>query len=494
MKKKLFNYLTLTAFVFFAGLYPNLSFGQVIKTGQVECSIGLHEAFGPVSDKKPVVLNRLGTSPQFGEIPYHTAQSAYDHLKKVHTRNLRGARAEMDNFLKVLGYTGLLDPALTLDKIVPVVLPKGKVGWMGAYSRGYQYRWSVLGNPFETFKIVSRDGTCHAYIMKKCGNAFYDPTEAEDCIPCTECDPNHTDKSICPDCVTQELSFAGTGTLNTGDVINTARNLPVVGTYNGRKLCLGEQQVPVRLTYELIADGKVDYSKTFQVCDYGIDRPTSLNMPVQFNYSVAETGYNLSNQLEIPLTKKQFNQLKRSYNECPTELGDISLETITTSGNKVESYSTGTPATALGTVTSADCIKQTVTVTGNGEVANANVVSNNIPVTVIGRYVKDGKLKKGETADKYRCLGTFNLPANSMVAYNLSAESKAQHFIELCDTGDVNSEDDFTANMNVNTTFVKQDLMVGDYNKIYIPLTKQEYKRVSKLYQRCCGDDTTKCF
>ncbi|MCD8540078.1 MAG: hypothetical protein LRY55_10150, partial [Leadbetterella sp.] len=136
------------------------------------CCEDLVRAFGPASSSKPVLLRRLGTSPQFGEIPQHTSKSAYDHLKKVHTRNLKGSRQEMDRFLSLLGYSGFNDPAFTVDKITPAILPKGKIGWMGGYSRGHQYKWSVLGNPFPTFKIVSKDGICHAYIMKKCGNDF----------------------------------------------------------------------------------------------------------------------------------------------------------------------------------------------------------------------------------------------------------------------------------------------------------------------------------
>lgn len=489
MKKKLF--LTLTIVFLIIGLSDNSIYAQQMSP----CSEGLSKAFGPVSTQKPVLLKRLGTSPQFGEIPQHTSQSAFAHLKKVHTRNLRGSRVEMDNFFKVLGYSGFNDPALTADKLVPVILQKGKIGWMGAYSRGHKYRWSILGNDFESFKIKSKDGSCSAYIMRKCGNAFYDPSEKEDCIPCTECDPNFKDKSVCPDCSTQELTYSGTGHLVAGDVVNTTKSFPIVGNYNGKKLCIGEQTVPVRLTYEFTADGRVDYSRAFQVCDFGQNAPTSFNMPIQMSYQVSESNINLANQLEVPLTKKQYKKLKRAYNDCTVE--NMSAPVVPVITGQRKNFSAGSPVASLSNNVSTNplnCVKQEITLTGNAQMSDANVNSENIPVTIIGRYVKSGKLKKGETADKYRCMGTFNMPANSLVQYNLTGDAKAQHYLELCDTGNVNPNETLSVPMTLTSNFTQQNLMIGDYGKIYVPLTKQEYKRVSKLFQRCCGDGTTKCF
>jgi hypothetical protein len=493
MKKRLLSFVAIQAVALLIGAFSIQSFGQSSKS----CSAGLHEAFGPASTKKPVLLRRLGTSPQFGEIPQHTSKSAYDHLKKVHSRNLKGSKREIDNFLAVLGYSGFNDPAFTLDKITPAILPKGKIGWMGGYSRGHQYKWSILGNPFPTFKILSKDGTCHAYIMKKCGNAFYDPSERQDCPPCTPCDPNYNDKTKCPECLTQELSFAGTGSIKAGDVVNTTKTLPIVASYNGKKLCIGEQTVPVRLTYELTADGKVDYARTFQVCDYGTNAPTSLNMPVQLAYNISESNITLGQALDVPLTKKQYKKMKKLYAECPAGTGEATTEASTLVANKISNFSEASTAPALATNIKTDplnCVKQTLTLIGSGELADASVNAGNQEITLIGKYIKDGKLKKGETAEKYRCLGTYNLPANSQIAYNLTGNSKIEHIIDVCDTGNVNPNEAITVPMTLNTQFTKQDLMVGDYGKVLIPLTKKEYKRVSKLYSRCCGDGTTKCF
>ncbi len=46
------------------------------------CNAIPHPLFEPAPvSKTPVTLNRLGTSPQFGEINGHTAEIAYNHLR-----------------------------------------------------------------------------------------------------------------------------------------------------------------------------------------------------------------------------------------------------------------------------------------------------------------------------------------------------------------------------------------------------------------------------
>ncbi len=482
MKKRLLSFVTIQAVALLIGALSFESFGQDTKP----CCETLLNAFGPASSSKPVLLRKLGTSPQFGEIPQHTAKSAYDHLKRVHTLNIRASRPEIDRFLGLLGYSGLNDPAFTVDKITPTILPKGTIGWMGGYARGHQYKWSVLGNPFPTFKIVSKDGKCHAYIMKKCGNAFFDPEE-----------------QICPDptvpCKTQELSFAGGGNIQAGDVVNTTQTLPIIGTYNDKRLCIGEQTVGVRLTYELTAEGKVDYARTFQVCDYGTNAPTSLNMPVLLDYEVSASNVTLGGEnggaLQVPLTKKQYNRMRKLYSVCPEEASSTTSAPRLVA-NTVHNFSEGSVAPALvsNLNSTENCVRQTLTLSGSGEVADVSAKSATQEVTVIGRYIKEGKLKKGETADKYRCLGSYSLPTNSQVQYNLTGNSKIEHIIEVCDTGNVNPNEQISVPMTINSQFTKQDVMVGDYGKVYIPLTKKQYKKVSKIYSRCCADGGTKCF
>ena len=146
MKKRLNFIVSQLAVLFFVAI----SFQGY---SQKPCSADLHAVFGNSSKDTPVVLKRLGTSPQFGEIPKHTSQSAYTHLKSVHKKNTKGSRSEIDAYLQALGYTGFTDPMFSAAKITPEVLSAGRVGWMGAYSKGHKYKWSVLGNAFETFKI-----------------------------------------------------------------------------------------------------------------------------------------------------------------------------------------------------------------------------------------------------------------------------------------------------------------------------------------------------
>ena len=213
--------------------------------------------------------------------------------------------------------------------------------------------------------------------------------------------------------------------------------------------------------------------------------------------NISESNVTLGQALDVPLTKKQYKKMKKLYTECPAGTGEATTEASTLVANKVSNFSEASAAPALATNIKVDplnCVKQTLTLAGNGEVADASVNGGNQEVTLIGRYIKDGKLKKGETADKYRCLGTYNLPTNSQIAYNLTGNSKIEHIIDVCDTGNVNPNEAISVPMTLNTQFTKQDVMVGDFGKVYIPLTKKEYKRVSKLYSRCCGDGSTKCF
>ena len=141
MKASSFRILTLVV------LLPLLGYAQQNPTSNQQpnpCNTLPYKVFQGNSDSKRVVLNRLGTSPQFGEIPKHTAKSAYDHLKRVYSRNQRGIKKEMDDLLIALGYSGFSDPSFTVSSITPEILPKGATGWMGAYAKGHKYVWSEL--------------------------------------------------------------------------------------------------------------------------------------------------------------------------------------------------------------------------------------------------------------------------------------------------------------------------------------------------------------
>lgn len=486
MKKRL-NFIVLNVAVLF---FTGISFQSF---SQTPCSAELHAVFGKSANQTPVVLNRLGTSPQFGEIPRHTAQAAYNHLKTVHKKNSRDSRSEIDSYLRALGYTGFLDPAFNASQITPEILPKGKIGWMGAYAKGHKYKWSVLGRDFETFRISSKDGSCFAYIMKKCGNAFYDPLPRE-AAEAAALAFNSKPKTTC---ATQTINFTGNGKIQAADVLNTTKNLPVVASYNGTNLCLGDFTVPVRLTYEMTATGEVNYAKTVQVCDYGNGVPASsvINLPLNINYNLAGSDVTIGNdgKMMMVINKKQYKALKKVYKVCPTDVASAPQNTTMAAANKVSTASEATPASALGTAASgSNCVKQTLNITGNAVTEDISSKSSTNEVTIIGKYKKAGKLQKGETADKYLCLGSYNVPAKSSLQYALKGNSNMSHIIEVCDNGSVNPNESLNAAMKLTNNFTKQETMIGDYGKIYRTLSKSEYKKLGKVFKRCCSDGTSK--
>ena len=223
-------------------------------------------------------------------------------------------------------------------------------------------------------------------------------------------------------------------------------------------------------------------------------------MPVLLDYEVSASNVTLGGEnggaLQVPLTKKQYNRMRKLYSACPADAETATTSASTLVANRVSNFSEASVAPAINSslASTENCVRQTLSLTGTGEVADVSAKSSTQEVTVIGRYVKEGKLKKGETADKYRCLGSYSLPANSQVQYSLKGDSKIEHIIEVCDDGNVNPNESISVPMTLNSEFTKQDVMVGDYGKVYIPLTKKQYKKVSKLYSRCCADGSSKCF
>jgi hypothetical protein len=488
MKKRL-NFIVLNAAILLALGISFQSFSQT------PCSADLHAVFGNSSTDKPVVLNRLGTSPQFGEIPKHTAQAAYNHLKTVHKKNSHDSRSEIDTYLRALGYTGLLDSEFGPSKITPEFLPKGKIGWMGAYARGHKYKWSVLGREFETFRIASKDGSCHAYIMKKCGNAFYDPAPREAAAAEAAAAALAFNSKPKVTCAAQTINFLGKGKIQAGDVLNTTKNLPVVASYNGKSLCLGDFTVPVRLTYEMTASGEVNYSKTVQICDYGTGVPatSSINLPLLLNYNLGGSDVTIGDdgKMTMVINSKQYKALKKVYKVCPADAA-LAPQNKTLAGTKVNTASESTPASAVVAGNGQNCVKQTLSIVGTAATEDVSSKSSTNEVTIIGMYKKAGKLQKGETANKYLCLGSYNVPAKSSLQYALKGNSNLSHIIEVCDNGNVNPNESLNATMKLTNSFTKQETMIGDYGRIYRTLTKSEYKKLGKVFKRCCSDGSSK--
>jgi hypothetical protein len=363
---------------------------------------------------------------------------------------------------------------------------------MGAYSKGHQYKWSVLGRDFETFRIASKDGSCYAYIMKRCGNAFYDPSPrdaAEAAALALKSKPKTT-------CVTQTINFTGNGKIQAADVLNTTKNLPVVASYNGTNLCLGDFTVPVRLAYEMTASGEVNYAKTVQLCDYGngVPAPSTISLPLNINFNLAGSDVSIGEdgKMTMVVNKLQYNALKKVYKVCPTDVA-VAPQNKLGAAKKVTTASEASPAAALGTAENGlNCVKQTLNITGNALTEDISSKSLSSEVTIIGVYKKEGKLQKGETANKYICLGSYNVPAKSSLQYSLKGNSSVSHIIEVCDNGSVNPNESLNAAMKLTNNVTKQETMIGDYGKIYKTLTKAEYNKLGKVFKRCCSDGSSK--
>ncbi|MFN3490389.1 MAG: hypothetical protein ACK4YV_14710 [Emticicia sp.] len=487
MKSKLISVLTL------AILLPLVGVAQL---RDLRCDILPYSVFKGASKKKPVELKVLGTSPQFGEIPEHTAVSAYEHLKVIHRENIKNSRVEIDKLFKALGYKGFNDPTISSSTFIPETIPTGTFGWMGAYSRGHKYAWSRLGNDFETFKVYAKGSDCFLYIMKKCGNVFYVPSKYPTPISLYK-PPVTTPVVIAPImiCKTQTINITGSGQISSGDVVNTSKTMEVVAvntTSKGSKgLLLGSYPVAVRSTYDFNVKSETQYSKTVEVCMEGSAAPAPMNLtlPMNLNYKITRNDVSVGDgeKLYLNVTDVQYKALSKAYKE-------VSVLTTATPNIEVApkkvTASTATE-TALGSFGSGEtkCADQKINFLGKTEIKDGSVKSMNNDVTIIGVYKKTGKLDKGEMPEKYLCLGSFQVPVKSAYEFTTSGGSDLSKILRVC-SKDGASLADQNINVPVKMTynFTKQDVSLGDYNKLYVNLTESQYKSLSKNYNRCCTE------
>jgi hypothetical protein len=494
MKSKLISVLTL------AFLLPILGIAQQRES---PCNLLPYQIFKPDPHTTPVVLKRLGTSPQFGEIPKHTGVSAYNHLKVVHKNNKKGSRKEIDDLLMALGFSGFNDPSFSSKNLIPETLPVGTKGWMGAY--GHKYAWSTLGNEFPTFKIYAKNGECFLYIMKKCGNAFFIPPpllpplcpDGQSLCPCPEgyrCTPAGCCEKIPTVCKTQPITISGTGQVQSGDVINTSKTMEIIAVNTSSKgtkgLLLGSYPVAVRSTYDFNVKGEAQYSKNIDVCVDANTTPAPMNLvlPMNLNYTITKNEVNVGDGEKVYLNvdDAQFAALSKAYkavNVATTATPNMEAVTKKVLSNTVTE--SATMAYAGGT----NCIgaDQKVNFSGKTQIQDGSVKSSTNDVTIIGVYKKTGKLDKGEMPDKYLCLGNFQVPVKSAYEFTTSGGSDVSKILRVC-TKDGVALADQNLNIPVKMTysFTKQDVMLGDYNKLYISLTEQQYNSLSKSYNRCC--------
>lgn len=486
MKKQL---TLLIAVALFFGLSSTESFAQ--NTFQ-PCNAIAHPLFEPAPmGKNPVTLNRLGSSPQFGEIKAHTAKAAYDHLKRVYSKNSARNKREIDNLLQSMGYTGLSDPNFSVASITPETLPAGTTGWMGAYSRGHKYAWSVLGRSFETFKITSVDRQCYVYVMRKCGNAFYDPS--------VRVLPALAPIAYVPQvkCLTQKITISGKSQIEKTNFVNTTATVQLVAINGSNpELCVGTTQVPIAASYGINANGSVDYSKVVEVCSYGnagSPAPVSLMSPVQLSVDVTESSVMLGDGgvMKMAVSENQYKQLKKLYGVCASSPTAAAAPTFTKEENGTRVVDDAAASAGTGT----KCKTQTMTFAGSSDVKDGSVKTASKNVTVIGRYIKTGALAKGETADKYLCLGTHAMNATLASAFNVKGTSKVMKSLEICDkTGDTPDKLDVNVPVKLDYSVSAPTMNMGDAERIYVDLDANQYKTLSKRFGRCCGvEGNDKC-
>lgn len=471
-----------------------LSLSSTAQNNKPSCNLIAHPLFEPAPvGKKPVTLNRLGTSPQFGEITSHTASAAYNHLKGVYAKNSARNKREIDNLLQAIGYTGINDSNFSVASITAETLPAGTTGWMGAYSRGHKYAWSTLGRDFRTFKISSVDGRCFVYIMRKCGNAFYDPAFV----------PEEKKPEIIVKCLTQEISVAGNSKIEKTNFVNTTAPVQLVVTNGSNpELCIGTTQVPVTAQYGISAAGSLNYAKTVEVCTYGNNNapaPLAMSSPVQLTVDVTESQIMLGNngRLVMAVSDNQYKQMKRIYSVCAAGDNmtvDTPIYTREEVGNVATSGTSGMSASTPGN-SDNNCKTQTLTFLGNSGVSDGSVKTASKQVTVIGNYIKSGSLAKGETADKYLCLGTYPMNAALASAFNVSGTSKVMKSLEICDKdGTAPAALDINVPIKLDYNVSNPTMSMGDAERIYINLDDNQYKTLSKRFGRCCGvEGNDKC-
>ena len=394
----------------------------------------------------------------------------------------------MDILLRALGYSGFNDPSFTAQSLMPETLPAGTIGWMGAYSRGHKYAWSSLGKDFPTFKLYSKGNDCFIYIMKKCGNAFYIPTYME--APINTLLPPPPPLMTCK---TQTVSITGNGQVSSGDVINTSKTMEIIAVNTSSKgtkgLLLGSYPVSVRSTYDFSVKGETQYTKTVEVCMEGNANPAVMNLvlPMNLNYTITKNNVNVGDgeKLYLNVDDAQYKAMSKAYksvNVATTASPNMEVAT------KKVSSSTATESTSAAFGSGeTKCADQKINFMGKTQIQDGSVKSSNNDVTIIGVYKKAGKLINGEKPEKYLCLGSFQVPVKSAYEFTTSGGSDVSKILRVC-SKDGMALGDQNINVPVKMTynFTKQDVMLGDYNKLYVSLTEKQYKALSKSYSRCC--------
>ncbi len=125
-------------------------------------------------DKKPRVLTKLGTNPEFGNSHSLDAYGFYNKLRARHNKSRRD-RKFLDNLFRELGYNSFLD--VGSEKFSEVEIPYGTTGNIG-YSKQHKTLYVTLNakskRDLQAFKIKGNKGDgCDIHFMKTCGNHMF---------------------------------------------------------------------------------------------------------------------------------------------------------------------------------------------------------------------------------------------------------------------------------------------------------------------------------
>lgn len=144
---------------------------SVEATSTCNCYGNANSIFNLPLDKKPKVLNRLGSNPEFGNLHDLDGLGFYDKLTKAYNHNADD-RIFLDELFRAMGYSGFSEA--TPEMFIETVLPYGIAGNIG-YSKSHKTLYARLNNSekdLQAFKIISRNG-CDIHFMKTCGNHFF---------------------------------------------------------------------------------------------------------------------------------------------------------------------------------------------------------------------------------------------------------------------------------------------------------------------------------
>ena len=125
-------------------------------------------------DKKPRVLTKLGTNPEFGNSHDLDAFGFYNKLHDRYQKSRRDRRF-LDKLFKELGYASFMD--VPAENFSEVEIPNGTTGNIG-YSKQHKTLYVTLNaksnRDLQAFKIKGNKGDgCDIHFMKTCGNHMF---------------------------------------------------------------------------------------------------------------------------------------------------------------------------------------------------------------------------------------------------------------------------------------------------------------------------------